>query len=160
MNTKKLTNIIDRLKEIDPDIYSDSIKVSFPFYTLSSLLYGLGQDILVKKFDLTQGQLDVLASLCYESDDFTLAPSQLYDRLNFSSGGMTKILNNLEKKQYIQRVKNKHDKRSRLVKITKSGQDIAKKATKTIINLEEEYFSKLNKNEQKQFTDLLNKLLL
>jgi len=47
-----------------------------------------------------------------------VAPINLYESLVFSSGGMTKLLKKLEDRNYISRVDNPIDKRSKLVRIT------------------------------------------
>lgn len=160
MNTKQLNlKYIKKLKKFTPNIYNETMNISLPFYILSNLLYNKGEQILANSFDLTQTQLDVLISLYYASDDLLLTPSQLYKILSFSSGGMTKVLKALEEKRYIIRIDNKDDKRSKLVKITKSGQNITEKAIESISNIEKEYFAKLDKKEQKQFEEILYKIL-
>lgn len=113
--------------------------------------------IFKKNFLLNQSELDILSTLYYKTENnFTMSPTNLYDVMFFSSGGMTKVLKKLETKGYIRRVDNILDKRSKLVQLTNLGKDMTKKALKQIVELEDKYFAKLDKEEQK----LLNKLLL
>ena len=127
---------------------------------LHKKIYDDGEDLILKEFNINQSELDVLFSLYYEGgDDFTMSPTQLYDLMVFSSGGMTKLLKKLENKKFIIRIENKLDKRSNLVQITQLGIEITLKALKDILSFEDEYFSKLNKNEQTIFKKLIYKML-
>lgn len=161
MNKKQLhLQSLQKVKELSPDVYNKVMNVSLPFYELSGILYAKTEEIISSKYALSQTQVDVLASLYYASDDsFSLSPTQLYDILFFSSGGMTKVLKKLEEKKYIKRVNNKDDKRSKLVQITPLGKDITQKALKDISNFEKKYFEKLNIKEQEDLTKLLYKVL-
>ena len=104
--------------------------------------------------------MDVLASLHSSQDeDHTLTPTQLYERLFFSSGGMTKVLNKLQIKEFIIRLENKEDKRSKLVQLTPTGIEILKIALADVTKLEETIFSNVNDNERKQLSNLLFKTL-
>ena len=92
-------------------------------------------------------------------DDFRMSPTQLYDVMLFSSGGMTKLLKKLENRDYIRRVEDKLDKRSKLVQITDLGIEVTTKALKDIVSFEDEYFSKLDEKEQDTFQKLMYKIL-
>ncbi len=116
--------------------------------------------MILKESNINQSELDVLAALYYVSDgSFTLTPTQLYDVMLFSSGGMTKLLKKLESRNFIRRVDNNEDKRSKLVQITKQGQEITSKALKDIVAFEDKYFSKLDIKEQEMFKKLIYKML-
>ncbi|MBT5935099.1 MAG: MarR family transcriptional regulator [Sulfurimonas sp.] len=116
--------------------------------------------LLDEEFNLSNSELDVLASLHSSQDeDHTLTPTQLYERLFFSSGGMTKVLNKLQIKEFIIRLENKEDKRSKLVQLTPTGIEILKIALADVTKLEETIFSNVNDNERKQLSNLLFKTL-
>lgn len=71
-----------------------------PFFILHKKIFEGGNEILINKFGLNQTELDVLGALYYlGGDDFTLSPTKLYEKLLFSSGGMTKVLKKLEEKK-------------------------------------------------------------
>ena len=161
MNIKKLQ--IDTIKNVErlaPSIYKDSLEISIPFLMLHKILFEKGDEVLSKKFSLSQSELDVLATLLFSNiENNTMTPTELYDIMIFSSGGMTKVLKKLESKDYILRVENVDDKRSKLVQITNLGKQITTEALKEIIEFDDTYFSKLNKNEQQIFKQLLYKML-
>ncbi|MAD42741.1 MAG: MarR family transcriptional regulator [Arcobacter sp.] len=128
------------------------------------MLYGkLLKDItfiLEENFDISNSELDVLGSLKMSGgDEFTLSPTKLYERLLFSSGGMTKVLKKLEAKTFIQRVSNPKDKRSKLVKLTLKGEKILDISLKAVIEEENKVFSNLNEEDRKVFKNLLVKTL-
>lgn len=101
-----------------------------------------------------------MSSLFYMTKKtYTMSPTELYDVMVFSSGGMTKILKKLESKNYIKRVENSLDKRSKLVQLSSLGKEITVKAIEEIISFEDNYFSKLEKEEQKLFKKLIFKVL-
>lgn len=104
--------------------------------------------------------MDLLVSLTtVEDKSGTLAPTELYDHLLFSSGGMTKLLKKLETKNYITRVENPKDKRSKLVQITPKGKELTIKAINDVLKLESQYFLKLTDNEKNSLKDAFKKLL-
>lgn len=160
MNIKQFESNLENVKKLTPQIFKDTMQLSVPFFMLHKKIYDDGEDLILKEFNINQSELDVLFSLYYEGgDDFTMSPTQLYDLMVFSSGGMTKLLKKLENKKFIIRIENKLDKRSNLVQITSLGIEITLKALKDILSFEDEYFSKLNKNEQAIFKKLIYKML-
>ncbi len=160
MNLKQFETNIENVKKISPDIYNDTMLLSIPFYMLHKKLFDEGEDVILKESNINQSELDVLAALYYVSDgSFSLTPTQLYDVILFSSGGMTKLLKKLESRDFICRVENKEDKRSKLVQITELGKKITTNALKDIVTFEDKYFSKLDLQEQEMFKKYIYKML-
>lgn len=157
MNIKQFESNLENVKKISPEVYKDTMQISIPFFLLHKKLYEEGDSLLKEEFSLNQSELDILAALYYMTNGtYTMTPTELYEVMFFSSGGMTKVLKKLEEKQLIRRVDNIHDKRSKLVKITPKGIEATSKSLKKVIELEDKYFSKLQKKEQ----EVLKKLLL
>ena len=77
----------------------------------------------------------------------------------FTSGAITKVLKKLEDRGFVIRIDNQFDKRSKLVQLTKEGDEICTKALIDVFAYEEECFSKLTKEEQEIFKNLTIKLL-
>lgn len=161
MNIKQFnTNNIENIKKLSPNIYNKTLEVSIPFFVLHKTLFEKGEKIISKDFNLTQSELDILSALYYiGGENFTLTPTKLNEVMLFSSGGITKLLNKLEEKNYIKRIISDEDKRSRFVQITQLGKEIMKEALKTITSFENKYFSKLNNKELEEFKTLLYKIL-
>jgi DNA-binding MarR family transcriptional regulator len=160
MKLTELENGIKKLKKDRPDIYKDTLNQSVPFFLLHKQLYETGNDLLLNKYKLNQSDLDVLTTLyALGEEDYTLSPTSLYEKLLFSSGGMTKILKKLEEQLLIKRIDNKEDKRSKLVQLTKKGKDKCFEILDDVITLEDKYFNKLDENERKTFSKLLSKMI-
>lgn len=160
MNIKQFESNLENIKKLTPQIYRETMQLSVPFFMLHKNIYEKGEDLLLKEFNINQSELDVLFSLYYMGgDDFIMSPTELYDVMLFSSGGMTKLLNKLENKNFIRRIDNIIDKRSKLVQITELGIEVTTKALKDIVSFEDAYFSKLNTKEQDIFQKLVYKIL-
>ncbi|MDA9556638.1 MarR family transcriptional regulator [Vibrio sp.] len=114
---------------------------------------------MLSEYDLQIADFSVLAALRRSGVPYQLAPTQLYSSLLFSSGGLTKVLNRLSSLDYIERLDNPNDKRSKLVKLTSSGKQLIERLVVQQHNYEQSFLSPLTTNEQKHLSDLLSKLL-
>ena len=90
---------------------------------LALLIEQLQLEVLAP-FELTPGDYGVLAMLRRAGAPYALSPSQLYGRLQRSSGGMTKILKRLEEGGLVKRAPDPSDGRGSLVSLTKAGLDL------------------------------------
>lgn len=160
MNKKELYNRIERVKTRTPEIYNKVLHVVVPFYLFNQKLNNGTKKIEENKYNITNSELDVMRCLLLSNnDDNVLSPTQIYKKLMFTSGAITKVLKKLEEKTYIERINNKFDKRSKLVKLTDKGCEISKKALTDLFSFEEECFSKLNEKELEKYQELTLKLL-
>ena len=160
MDKKHIEKIKEQYKKQSPQMYNESVELTLPFFILHKKIYEGGNEILTNNYNLNQTELDVLANLQYlGGDDFSLTPTELYEQMLFSSGGMTKVLKKLEEKKLIRRVENPNDKRSKLVQITQEGTNITQNSLKEILTYEENIFSKLDKKERETLKNLLLKTL-
>lgn len=160
MKIENLEEDIKRSKERSPETYNEITNISIPFYMFYNKMYGGICKLEEEKYQLTHSELDVLTCLkMAENDEHILSPTKIYERLLFTGGAITKVLKKLEKKEYIKRLENKFDKRSKLVQLTTLGKEIHDKALKDVLAFEEQCFSALNKEEKKQFQELLIKML-
>lgn len=134
--------------------------VTLPLILISEKILAHIATLLEDKYSISTSELDVLSSLHSSVDEkHTLTPTKLYERLFFSSGGMTKVLKKLEAKGFIKRLDNKEDKRSKLVRLSKSGKQIVEKSLRDVIELEEKMFSHVNAKERATLSELLFKTL-
>lgn len=156
MNANELKLHLDNCKEDSICTNSDIGYVTLPLLMLSQNLLLKMDRLLESKYQLSHSELDVLASLHSSSNpEQTLSPTKLYERLLFSSGGMTKVLKKLEEKEYIIRLDNKDDKRSKLVQLTSKGSEVLTTSLADVIKMEEEMFTHLNKEDRKSLSNLL-----
>lgn len=80
---------------------------------------------VVESFGVSWSQFLTLSALRSAGPDFVLSPTQLYASAQVTSGGMTKMLIGLEKDGFVERLENPEDGRSRLVKLTDKGAELA-----------------------------------
>ena len=71
---------------------------------------------------------------------------------------VTGILQNLEKNNWIERIENPNDARSKVIKLTKKALKQENELYNLGENLEKRFIKGLDKGEQKQLNELLNKL--
>ena len=160
MNINELDQDLQKVKEKTPDLYSDVFHASIPFHMFHRKLLGDADEILKKKYNLNSTELDVLASLYYSGgDEYVLSPTQLMQRLLFSSSNLAKILKRLEKPSYIVRIANAEDKRSNLVQLTSKGQEVLLSASMDLKLSDEKCFQGLNSDEIKDLKQLLIKAI-
>jgi DNA-binding MarR family transcriptional regulator len=79
---------------------------------------------VLEPFEIGASEYEVLATLRRNGPPYRLNPSSLYERLNRSSGGMTKMLKRLEAGGYIERTADPEDGRGSLVVLTRRGLEL------------------------------------
>ncbi|MGM3162634.1 MarR family winged helix-turn-helix transcriptional regulator [Dickeya undicola] len=114
---------------------------------------------LFARFGLRPGEFDVLATLRRSGEPYALTPTQLYEALMMSSGGMTNRIDRLEQAQWVMRHSNPQDRRGTLVTLTKQGQELMDTLVTLHIDNERQALASLNDDEQQQLNRLLKKLL-
>lgn len=79
------------------------------------------QTRLLQPFGLTPADYTVLAALRRTGEPYRSSPSDLYNVLHRSSGGMTKMLKRLEERKLVDRTPDPDDGRGSLVGLTPEG---------------------------------------
>lgn len=80
-----------------------------------------GTNELLRSYNLTISQFAVLEALLNKGP---LTVSEIIDSILTTSGNMTVVIKNLEKKNLVKRNVNKKDKRSYLVSLTDEGREV------------------------------------
>ena len=112
------------------------------------------------EFDLNPGEFGVLIELRLTGSPYRLTPTQLYNRLLVTSGGMTGRIDKLEKRGLVRRVPDPSDRRSVLVEITDSGLELINEAVKSQHGVEDHLVEGLTIDERQQLAPILRKLLM
>lgn len=131
--------------------------LTLPIALIQKNMFSQTENFLKTKYDLLHSHIDVLASLYFNGK--ALSPTELYDAMLFSSGGMTKVLNKLEEKNLIKREPSLNDKRSILICLTKEGENLVQEAILQIAKSKEELFEVLDKKEKEDLKNILSKLI-
>ena len=109
--------------------------------------------------NLQQGEFDVLATLRRAGAPYRLAPTQLFEALMISSGGMTSRLDRLESAGLIARTPNPEDRRGTLVSLTADGLELMNRIIPLHVENEQRALAALTHDEQETLNALLGKLL-
>ncbi|MGR2737946.1 MarR family winged helix-turn-helix transcriptional regulator [Billgrantia sp. Q4P2] len=112
-----------------------------------------------KEYGLQLGEFDVLATLRRSGAPYRLGPTQLFETLMVSSGGMTSRLDRLEKAGLIVRSPNPEDRRGTLVSLTEEGLALMNRVVPRHVANEARMLSALSREEQQALGELLSKLL-
>lgn len=113
---------------------------------------------LFARHSLNTGEFDVLSSLLRAGPPYRLRPTELFNALMITSGGLTGRLMRLEKAGLIERPQNKEDARSRPVSLTDKGLACARAAMRDDMHLEAELLTGLSEAELHTLSSLLQKL--
>ncbi|MCH8297901.1 MAG: MarR family transcriptional regulator [Chloroflexi bacterium] len=119
--------------------------------------------------ELVRGQVDygvspaefgVLIELRLAGPPYKMTPTQLYNRLLVTSGGMTGRIDRLEKRGLLCRLPDPEDRRSILVELTESGHELIEVAAHTHFRIMEHLTEGLTSEERECLAGLLRKLLV
>lgn len=79
----------------------------------------------IAKHGLTMAGFEALMTLRSQPEPWQMTPTALFRAILITSGGMTKVLKQLEQSGYVQRADNPGDQRSRFVRLTQKGKVFA-----------------------------------
>jgi len=116
-------------------------------------------DPLFAQSGLQRGEFDVLATLRRSGKPYMLSPTQLYEALMISSGGMTNRLDRLERAGLVERRPDPNDRRGKLIALTETGQRVVDETIDRHVANEERLLSVLTPAEQEKLNALLKKLI-
>jgi DNA-binding MarR family transcriptional regulator len=108
---------------------------------------------------LQPGEFDVLATLRRSGDPYMLSPTQLYEAMMISSGGMTNRIDRLESAGLIERRPDLNDRRGKLIALTATGRRLINETITRHVANEERLLSALTTTEQEKLNALLRKLI-
>ena len=135
------------------------------FDTKSHKLYRLIKDIFVlldfsdryilEEFNLTSSQYRVLTLLCQENSQRL---ATLSDRMLVARSTITRIIDQMEAANLVERIIDPGDRRAQHVNLTPQGLDLLKRSTVAHQTALEERFAQLDQTEKLAFTLSLEKL--
>jgi DNA-binding MarR family transcriptional regulator len=139
-------NIFRRVPlKINKDKFKRENSPGYIIHRLDTLLkLALHHAFQAKGFDFTAEQWGVIFRL-YGSDG--IHQSELSDRTGKDRHNMTRILNLMEKKGYIRRVPDEHDKRRYNIFLTKKSREVEDKLISIVIDFAEKAFSGLTQRQ-------------
>jgi DNA-binding MarR family transcriptional regulator len=149
-----------RMRKNWPKAITPIAEVLLRVYRLNDLARANAQK-QTSRHGLSLTDFAVLATLRGMPPPGELTPTELYSAVLISSGGLTKVLHGLERRDLISRVDDDKDRRSRRVRLTPAGRALAERTVATLQESGEELFSKaLSTSDMARLASLLRKILL
>ena len=142
-----------------PETY-DELLLSFIF-SLHDCQTGFQRDssTLFSRYQLTPGEFDVLATLRRSPPPGKLTPSALQEAMLITSGGLTKMLKQLEARNLITRSTADNDRRSKPVHLTKDGKKLVDIIMAQLVDMDGQHIrEKLSEKELRQLIRLLDQV--
>ena len=156
--TDAVDDIVEQWHRERPDLDPSAKEITGRIIRLA----GLFQDangVTFAPLGITEAEYGVLAPLRRAGKPFALTPTELARTRMMTSGGMTALLDRLERKGLVAREPNPADRRGSLVRLTADGRRAIDAAMEQHAAVEHECVSALNKKEREALVALLRKLL-
>lgn len=128
-------------------------QLCFPLYVCSKEIIKKYKPFL-DEIDLTYTQYITMMVL-WSCDEINI--KNLGEKVFLDSGTLTPVIKKLEEKGYLERKRNKNDRRNLIVSLTENGKDLSKKAKDIPLKIGK--CLNLNSEEAKQLYELLYKVI-
>ena len=110
----------------------------------------------VKTTGLTPSQFAIIIIL---GNNGALKISDIYKQMLIKSGNRTMILDSLEKRNFINRIFSKNDRREIIIELTAAGQKFFEENHEKYSNFVEKIISNISQNEQKDIVAIAKKII-
>ncbi len=124
-----------------------------------SLLLGAFQEEQLARFAIAPADYSVLAALRRSGSPYELSPSELYNVLECSSGGMTKMLKRLETRGLVERAPDPADGRGSRVSLTPEGRRFERAVFEALLEATQSLLAPLPAARLKELDRALEQLL-
>lgn len=125
--TQKTISLLERATTNWPDASLRQMTTTVAVQRLARLLERVAAEALAP-LTLTPASFEVLAALRAQPAPHQLTPTDLYEAMLISSGGLTKLVKALESRGLVARPISSDDRRSRPVALTEEGRKLAEHA--------------------------------
>jgi MarR family transcriptional regulator, 2-MHQ and catechol-resistance regulon repressor len=105
----------------------------------------------LSEFDLTESQFGVLDALLHLGP---MKHKEIGKKILKSGGNITMVINNLERRELVQRKRGEKDKRQFIIHLTSKGKNKIQGVLPTIVKKIKKHFEVLNKEEQRELQRL------
>ncbi|MQS36546.1 MarR family transcriptional regulator [Streptomyces katsurahamanus] len=151
--------IVDQWAAVRPDLDTAPMAVYGRIYRIARAMGDL-MEKEYRRFGLTRGEFDVVATLRRSGEPYTLSPRELSATLMLTTGGMTGRLDKLEKAGLLVRSPDPDDRRGLRVTLTGQGLELADQAVAAGLAVQQQVFgSVLDQRQGEQLGDLLRLLM-
>jgi DNA-binding MarR family transcriptional regulator len=106
--------------------------------------------------DMTTAQFSIMAHLAYEIAD---SASSLGSGMSYDPGAMTRMVDRLEAKGFVRRVREKEDRRKVRLELTKEGREAFPEMKARVVEVLNRLLKGFSKGEASQLQDFLKRML-
>ena len=119
-----------------------------------------GMRPLLLRHGLSAAEFDVLATLRNALSPYEMTPSQIQQEMVITSGGLTKLMLQLEARGLVERLQFQDDRRVKPLRLTEPGRQLIEAAMHDMLTVSGSWIrSALSSPEIAQLTDLLKRLV-
>jgi len=156
--TAMLDNLVTDWSRERPDLDIAHKEIVYAIHIARSLLTRNTDEVL-DGWKLNFNSFGVLATLRRSGKPFAKAPSELAQSLGFTAGGMSNLLNRLERLDYIRRERSTEDGRSVRVRLTSLGRSVVDEATTALTRNEAQHLKGLSATDQRRLYKSLRTII-
>lgn len=150
-------HIIELMGANWPEMYGQTHKFLVYLNRVRDLGFAQARGIMAR-LRISPGEFDILASLRRSAPPNVLSPSELQRSVLITSGGLTKLLYQLEARQLVSRSVQRDDRRCKLVHLTVKGRKFIEDAMRDVMEAETRWVERaLSRDEREQLIELLGK---
>jgi DNA-binding MarR family transcriptional regulator len=151
----------DRVPDLDrlPGVPTSGPLVLFTHLARTTLFLDALQDECLRPFGISFGDYSVLRVLRNVGPPHRLSPSRLADVVLRTTGGMTKIVDRLERSGLVARMPDPADRRGVLVRLTRRGVTVSDRASAAYTAGRERVIARLDHDDVEVIDTALRRLL-
>jgi DNA-binding MarR family transcriptional regulator len=158
-NTDHVAHILEQWETELPDLPAAPARVIARILRAARHLdHEIGRSLSV--YGLSNREFDVLSALRRSGKPYALTASELGHAILFSSGGLTKLLERLERAGLVAREQDPHDRRVVRVALTDVGRELQETAMAPDLENQERLLAPLDSEQRETLARLLQSLLV
>jgi MarR family transcriptional regulator, 2-MHQ and catechol-resistance regulon repressor len=115
-------------------------------------------DRLLRDFDLTEAQFNVLMLLAYQAGPEGISQTQLSRMLLVNRANVTGLVDRMERDGLLERFSEPGDRRKRIIRMTQKGREILEKAVQPYLERVDRIMGALSTKEREDLLKILDRL--
>lgn len=149
--------IVESMRTNWPEMHGRTHQFLVYLNRVRDLGHAQARELLVR-MNVSRGEFDILASLRRSAPPNVLTPTELQRSVLITSGGLTKLLYQLERRGLVSRSVQDQDKRCKLVHLTAKGRKFIEGAMAAVLEIESQWLAlAFSTRELEQLIALLGK---
>lgn len=125
---------------------------------LTSAMLTKEADRLLREYDLTEAQFNVLMLLAYQAGPEGISQTQLSRMLLVNRANVTGLVDRMERDGLLERFSEPGDRRMRIIRMTEKGREILEKAVQPYLERVDGIMGALSTKEREDLLGILDRL--